>query len=82
MVKLKEKEELENLKNMPFKPQTSKFKGTQFDVSLAERSTRWTEMKKKKMKKKRDEIQQKENEVCSFKPKIVKLIFNCKMVIV
>lgn len=75
MVRQKEREEVENLNKMSFKPKTSKFKGTHFDVSLAERTTRWAEMRKEKMKRKRDEIIQQENQVCSFKPKIVNRIF-------
>lgn len=71
MIKRKEEEEMESLKKMSFKPKTGKFRGTSFDVTLAERTSRWAEMKKEKMKKKKMEIEQQENQVCSFKPKIV-----------
>lgn len=68
----KEIEEMESIKKMPFQPKTGEFKGTRFDVSLAERTSRWAEKKNEKMKRKKEEIQQKENEICSFKPKIVR----------
>jgi len=59
------------LQAMPFRPKTQNYKTTKFDVTLAERTTRWAEKKKEKMRKKREEIMQEEENKCSFKPKIV-----------
>lgn len=68
----KEEEEIQELKSHSFRPKTSNMKGTSFDVSLAERASRWAEKRKEKVKRKRQEIEQRENQICSFKPKIVR----------
>ena len=70
--KNKDDEEMDELKSHSFKPRTSQFKGTAFDVSLAERASRWAEKRKEKVKRKRMEIEQRQEQICSFKPKIVK----------
>jgi hypothetical protein len=56
--KNKDDEEMDELKSHSFKPRTSQFKGTAFDVSLAERASRWAEKRKEKVKRKRMEIEQ------------------------
>ena len=54
-----------------FKPLTTNLKTTVFDVSLAERASRWAEKVQEKVNRKKHEIDQQEDQVCSFKPNIV-----------
>jgi hypothetical protein len=72
----KEEEETNELRQHSFRPRTSNFKGTSFDVSLAERTSRWAEKRKEKVKRKRQEIALRKEKDCSFKPKIVSFIFS------
>jgi aspartyl/asparaginyl beta-hydroxylase (cupin superfamily) len=63
---------------MPFRPKTQNYKLTKFDVTLAERTSRWAEKRKEKMKRKREEILKEEESRCSFKPRIVREIDNLR----
>lgn len=74
----KEQDETAELKAHSFRPRTSNFKGTSFDVNLAERASRWAEKRKEKVKRKRQEIEQREESNCSFKPKIVSTVISLK----
>lgn len=56
----KEFEEQQELLAHTFKPATSNFKTTVFDVSLAERASRWAEKVQEKVSRKKHEIDQQE----------------------
>ena len=70
---MKNKEDKENadIRAMRFQPKVGPGKN-KFDASLAERSSRWAEKRREKMKRKREEIRKQEDEYCSFRPKIVR----------